>query len=45
MLYNSSEKIRKRKGVFLMDALPGALRVLIDWAIMLLGRIFTYFSK
>ena len=28
-----------------MDMLPGAVRVLIDWLIMLLGTIFTFFEK
>ena len=28
-----------------MDMLPGALRVLIDWIIMLMGPIFTFFEK
>ncbi len=28
-----------------MDSLPGPLRVLIDWLIMLLGTIFTFFEK
>lgn len=28
-----------------MDMLPGAVRVLIDWFIMLLGTIFTFFEK
>lgn len=27
-----------------MDALPGPLRVILDWLIMLLGTILTYFG-
>ena len=28
-----------------MDMLPGAIRVLVDWIIMLLGTVFTFFEK
>lgn len=28
-----------------MDSLPGAVKVLVDWIIMLLGTIFTFFKK
>lgn len=28
-----------------MDSLPGPIRVLIDWLIMILGTIFTFFEK
>ena len=28
-----------------MDGLPGPFRVLLDWFIMLLGTIFTFFEK
>lgn len=28
-----------------MDMLPGAIRVLLDWLIMLLGTVFTFFEK
>lgn len=33
------------KGVFLMNSLPGPIRVLLDWLIMLMGTIFTFFEK
>ena len=32
------------KGVFDMDMLPGALRVLVDWIIMIMGTLFTFFE-
>lgn len=28
-----------------MDMLPGAIRVLVDWLIMIMGTIFTFFEK
>ncbi len=28
-----------------MDMLPGAVRVLVDWLIMIMGTIFTFFEK
>lgn len=33
------------KGVLNMDMLPGALRVLIDWLIMIMGTLFTFLEK
>lgn len=37
--------IKILKGVFLMDMLPGAIRVILDWFIMLLGTLFTFMEK
>ena len=28
-----------------MEFLPGAVQVLIDWLIMLMGTLFTFFGK
>lgn len=28
-----------------MDMLPGAIRVLVDWIIMLIGTVWTFFDK
>ena len=44
MLYTSNVEIFL-KGVFLMDMLPGAFRVILDWFIMLLGTLFTFLEK
>lgn len=39
------DKYMLSKGVFNMDMLPGALRVLIDWLIMIMGTLFTFLEK